>query len=197
MFGSCDAWHSIMILARTLTRRGSTVTGSRARGCMFTLSPHLLSCDTSTTSIGLRIAKMSASNAALEGCVSSLRSSMSLLDSSIHILDSGVSDYPRLTKVLQSTRVSSAYIFPIFCFFNLQTLSWYCLPLACSKLNNRSLHSTLNSSPKQTSILHNPPSYPRSDPKWRISFPGSRLTLTNSSDGSSLLLQNAISKKDA
>lgn len=44
---------------------------------------------------------------ALEGCVSSLRTSMQLLDSSINILDSGVNDYPRLAKVLQTTRVSS------------------------------------------------------------------------------------------
>ncbi|KAK5111901.1 hypothetical protein LTR62_004633 [Meristemomyces frigidus] len=43
-------------------------------------------------------------NVALNGCVSSLRTSMSLLDSSISILDSGVSDYPRLTRVLQTTR---------------------------------------------------------------------------------------------
>ncbi|KAF1983786.1 DASH complex, subunit Spc19 [Aulographum hederae CBS 113979] len=41
---------------------------------------------------------------ALEGCVSSLRSSMQLLDSSISILDSGVNDFPRLSKVLQTTR---------------------------------------------------------------------------------------------
>lgn len=41
----------------------------------------------------------------LEGCVSSLRSSMQLLDSSITILDSGVNDFPRLAKVLQTTRV--------------------------------------------------------------------------------------------
>ncbi|KAF2659278.1 hypothetical protein K491DRAFT_591375 [Lophiostoma macrostomum CBS 122681] len=40
----------------------------------------------------------------LEGCVSSLRSSMQLLDSSINILDSGVNDFPRLAKVLQTTR---------------------------------------------------------------------------------------------
>ncbi|GAB7345885.1 hypothetical protein MBLNU457_4129t1 [Dothideomycetes sp. NU457] len=40
----------------------------------------------------------------LAGCVSSLRSSMQLLDSSITILDSGVSDFPRLTKVLDTTR---------------------------------------------------------------------------------------------
>ncbi|KAJ9641457.1 DASH complex subunit spc19 [Coniosporium tulheliwenetii] len=40
----------------------------------------------------------------LEGCVSSLRSSMQLLDSSISILDSGVNDFPRLAKVLQTTR---------------------------------------------------------------------------------------------
>ncbi|KAF2192550.1 hypothetical protein K469DRAFT_717097 [Zopfia rhizophila CBS 207.26] len=40
----------------------------------------------------------------LEGCVSSLRSSMQLLDSSISILDNGVNDFPRLSKVLQTTR---------------------------------------------------------------------------------------------
>ncbi|KAF2021648.1 DASH complex, subunit Spc19 [Aaosphaeria arxii CBS 175.79] len=40
----------------------------------------------------------------LEGCVSSLRNSMQLLDSSINILDSGVNDFPRLCKVLQTTR---------------------------------------------------------------------------------------------
>lgn len=47
-----------------------------------------------------------STSTALQGCVSSLRSSMALLDSSISILDSGVSDYPRLAKVLQTTRVS-------------------------------------------------------------------------------------------
>ncbi|KAF2229115.1 DASH complex, subunit Spc19 [Viridothelium virens] len=40
----------------------------------------------------------------LAGCVSSLQSSMQLLESSISILDSGVHDYPRLAKVLQTTR---------------------------------------------------------------------------------------------
>ncbi|KAF2109679.1 DASH complex subunit Spc19, partial [Lophiotrema nucula] len=40
----------------------------------------------------------------LEGCVSSLRTSMQLLDSSISILESGVNDFPRLAKVLQTTR---------------------------------------------------------------------------------------------
>jgi hypothetical protein len=47
----------------------------------------------------------SASHSALQGCVASLQNSMQLLDSSINILDSGVSDYPRLRKVLQTTRV--------------------------------------------------------------------------------------------
>lgn len=41
----------------------------------------------------------------LVSSVSSLRSSLQLLDSSIDILDSGVNDFPRLTKVLQTTRV--------------------------------------------------------------------------------------------
>lgn len=42
---------------------------------------------------------------ALEGCVASLRASMQNLDSTINILDDGVSDMPRLAKVLQTTRV--------------------------------------------------------------------------------------------
>lgn len=42
----------------------------------------------------------------LEGCVGSLRNSMQLLDSCINILDDGVSDFPRLAKVLHTTRVS-------------------------------------------------------------------------------------------
>ena len=41
----------------------------------------------------------------LASCVSSLRSTNALLSSSISILDSGVSDFPRLGKVLQTTRV--------------------------------------------------------------------------------------------
>ncbi|KIW07989.1 uncharacterized protein PV09_01888 [Verruconis gallopava] len=40
----------------------------------------------------------------LEGCVSSLRETMSLLGSSISTLDAGVNDFPRLSKVLQTTR---------------------------------------------------------------------------------------------
>lgn len=42
----------------------------------------------------------------LAGCVNSLQSGISLLNSSISILDSGVNDFPRLAKVLQTTRVS-------------------------------------------------------------------------------------------
>ncbi|CAD6580520.1 MAG: hypothetical protein ASARMPRED_000237 [Alectoria sarmentosa] len=41
----------------------------------------------------------------LASCVSSLRSTNALLSSSISILDSGVNDFPRLAKVLQTTRV--------------------------------------------------------------------------------------------
>lgn len=47
-----------------------------------------------------------ASNS-LASSVSSLQSSLHLLDSSISTLDSGVNDYPRLCKVLQTTRVRS------------------------------------------------------------------------------------------
>ncbi|MCJ1367827.1 hypothetical protein MMC16_006962 [Acarospora aff. strigata] len=41
---------------------------------------------------------------ALPGCVASLQSSIQLLSSSISILDSGVNDFPRLAKVLHTTR---------------------------------------------------------------------------------------------
>jgi DASH complex subunit SPC19 len=50
----------------------------------------------------------STSSTALQGCVTSLRTSMQLLESSINTLDTGVHDYPRLTKVLQTTRVSKS-----------------------------------------------------------------------------------------
>ena len=46
---------------------------------------------------------------ALQGCVASLRSSMQLLESSINTLDTGVHDYPRLAKVLQTTKVRHAF----------------------------------------------------------------------------------------
>ncbi len=38
-------------------------------------------------------------------CVSSLRTSLKFLDSSVATLDDGVSDFPRLVKVLKSVRV--------------------------------------------------------------------------------------------
>jgi DASH complex subunit SPC19 len=46
-----------------------------------------------------------SSAASLAASVSSLRSSLSLLDSSIAILDAGISDFPRLSTVLTTTRV--------------------------------------------------------------------------------------------
>jgi len=53
----------------------------------------------------------------LAGCVNSLQSSISLLSSSIAILDTGVNDFPRLGKVLQTTRVSGS------CFHRILMLS--------------------------------------------------------------------------
>lgn len=47
---------------------------------------------------------------ALSASVSSLRASLQLLESSIDILDEGVNDFPRLCKVLQSTRVSCSSV---------------------------------------------------------------------------------------
>lgn len=55
----------------------------------------------------------SSASTALQGCVGSLRTSMQLLESSINILDTGVNDYPRLTKVLQTTRVRLQIIFQV------------------------------------------------------------------------------------
>nr|POE89974.1 dash complex subunit spc19 [Quercus suber] len=60
--------------------------------------------------IGLSTSMESSTSNALQGCVSSLQSSMQLLESSISILDSGVHDYPRLAKVLQTTRVHLSVI---------------------------------------------------------------------------------------
>jgi DASH complex subunit SPC19 len=42
----------------------------------------------------------------LSSSVNSLQSSLQLLDSSISTLDSGINDFPRMCKVLQTTRVS-------------------------------------------------------------------------------------------
>ncbi|KAL4926824.1 DASH complex subunit SPC19 [Aspergillus undulatus] len=42
--------------------------------------------------------------ASLASSVTSLQSSLRLIDSSISILDDGVSDFPRMSKVLQTTR---------------------------------------------------------------------------------------------
>lgn len=51
----------------------------------------------------------------LASCVSSLQSTNQLLSSSISILGSGVNDFPRLSKVLQTTRVSLLLIIvPIY-----------------------------------------------------------------------------------
>ncbi|KAL3420460.1 mitotic spindle biogenesis protein [Phlyctema vagabunda] len=46
----------------------------------------------------------SSTNTSLSSSVTALRSSLSLLDSSITILDHGISDFPRMRKVLTSTR---------------------------------------------------------------------------------------------
>jgi DASH complex subunit SPC19 len=68
---------------------------------------------------------MSTSSAAsLSASVASLRSSLSLLDSSIAILDSGISDFPRLSTVLTTTRVSSIPYLPV----SSSTLSPYSPP---------------------------------------------------------------------
>jgi hypothetical protein len=107
----------------------------------------------------------SSAHNALQGCVSSLRSSMQLLDSSISILDSGVNDYPRLGKVLQTTRVS---------------LIQSCHRSCTVKLIH-ACDSTSNWSPKTTSPPHNPACSPKSNPKSAPSSRASKPTWTNSS----------------
>lgn len=110
----------------------------------------------------------SSTQSALQGCVTSLRSSMQLLESSIGILDSGVNDYPRLGKVLQTTRV--------------------CPDMRPEKLWPvliESISSTSNLSPSTTSQQLNQPFSPKSNPKSTTSCPASRPTSTNSNDAKS------------
>ena len=101
----------------------------------------------------------SSASSALQGCVSSLRTSMQLLESSINILDTGVNDYPRLTKVLQTTRVCRNDC------------------LRHNKQQSHNSHSTSNSSPNPPSKPPNKPSSPPSSPNSTPSFPASKPTL--------------------
>lgn len=48
----------------------------------------------------------------LQSSVTTLQSSLHLLNSSISILDSSVADFPRLGKVLQTTRVTLPFPLP-------------------------------------------------------------------------------------
>lgn len=57
----------------------------------------------------------------LEGCVGSLRSSMQLLDSSINILEEATNDFPRLAKVLQTTRVRNIQLLKVLPVANIDT----------------------------------------------------------------------------
>ena len=82
---------------------------------------------------------------ALEGCVASLRGSMQNLDSTINILDDGVSDMPRLAKVLQTTRV---WIHQDFCDLHVRSVL--------------TAISILNLFPKPTSKPRNPHSSQKS-----------------------------------
>lgn len=111
----------------------------------------------------------STSQSALQGCVTSLRSSMQLLDSSINILDSGVSDYPRLAKVLQTTRVSATI----------------CISSLCSAPDT-SCPSTSNWSPNTISQPPNPPSSPKSNPRSPPFSAALKHTSTSSSGARSL-----------
>jgi hypothetical protein len=86
----------------------------------------------------------------LEGCVGSLRNSMQLLDSSINILTEGVNDFPRLARVLQTTRVS----FPC--------LNWYYVEGINLTLHNSTLNSSLNPIFKQPSPRSSQKFVPRS-----------------------------------
>jgi hypothetical protein len=77
---------------------------------------------------------------------------MQLLDASISILDEGVNDFPRLSKVLQTTRV--------------------CLePLRVHMYHSINTASTSSSSQNPTSNPPNPRFSPKSAPKSKASFP--------------------------
>jgi DASH complex subunit SPC19 len=86
--------------------------------------------------------KVAIMGSPLEGCVMSLRNSMQLLDSSINILAEGVNDFPRLAKVLQTTRVC------------LQVLSaWLSKPLSNSFLQHFELISESDLQTAQSALL--------------------------------------------
>lgn len=85
----------------------------------------------------------------LEGCVSSLRETLSLLDSSISTLDAGVNDFPRLSKVLQTTRV------------RLKPLLSSSTPAILTDC--RSISKSLASQPSRKP---NPPCFPKSNQKY-------------------------------
>jgi hypothetical protein len=111
---------------------------------------------------------MSTANT-LSSCVSSLRSSMQLLDSSISILDSGTSDFPRLARVLQATRVGTSSLFSNF--HTSPTLT---------------LLSISNSSRSLNYKMPNLPYFPRSSPKSNPCSIALLFTSTNSSVARSL-----------
>ena len=104
----------------------------------------------------------------LEGCVGSLRNSMQLLGSSINILAEGVNDFPRLAKVLQTTRVSLMF-----------------LSLGHINVSLTICDSTSNSSPNPICKPHNLRYFQRSDQKSTIFLSASKTTSTSSKGGSS------------
>lgn len=111
---------------------------------------------------------------ALEGCVGSLRASMQNLDSTINILDDGVSDMPRLAKVLQTTRVRT-----------IRKVSGF---VRQSMLITT---STSNSSPNQTSKQRKAHCSRRSAQKSTTCSNASKTTSTSSSAVNSHSLRNA------
>ena len=91
--------------------------------------------------------------ASLSSSVTSLQSSLQILDNSISTLDAGVSDFPRLCKVLQTTRVCSSDFIPEKIYeaesnhLRLHSTSRSSLSLHCVKRSNPSLTKSPQASP--------------------------------------------------
>lgn len=98
-FGVCPVRDALPLLggaAGRFTRSAPMRSRVNNSNCRFFPCNSLLLCPKSN--------KMASS---LASSVSSLQSSLQLLDNSINTLDAGVNDFPRLCKVLQTTRVRS------------------------------------------------------------------------------------------
>ena len=120
----------------------------------------------------------------LSGSVSSLQSSLQLLESATDTLDAGVSDFPRLCKVLQTTRVCFTIGDQFTCLGAQEPLilTWYT--------------STSSSSQNPPSATRKKPSSTKSRRAYPIFWALHRTTSTDLHDARKRLRPSAHYKKD-